>query len=135
MTQKLGASGGLIVRGEDQLYSYKGPLHYYVTQTISGADGYIQSATPPANEVWHVTNIGSVDVTSPTTRHFYICSYSGTLNQLGKVEGDIPADSTEFWHGHYWLENGDVIRVYFRGGLVGDRVDLHMSGTIMTKET
>jgi len=34
MTQKLGASGGLIVRGEDQLYSFKEPVAEFRSVTI-----------------------------------------------------------------------------------------------------
>ena len=44
----------LIVRGEDQLVSWTRPLVNRVFGAISGANGYKDSGTPPAGQVWKV---------------------------------------------------------------------------------
>ena len=59
----------LVVRGEDQLFSYLGNLRDYTLAAISGAGGYIDSGVVPVGEIWVITTVVAHDATSPTTRH------------------------------------------------------------------
>ncbi|GAJ19150.1 unnamed protein product, partial [marine sediment metagenome] len=64
---KVDSKRRLSVRGEDQLFSYKEPLLNTRNAAISGADGYSNSNTVSEGEVWVVTSVSAIDMTSPTT--------------------------------------------------------------------
>lgn len=125
----------LIVRGEDQLFSFKGVLSQKDDAVISGANGYSESGVVPAGEVWCVTTIAAYDRTSATTRHVYVTRRNGVVLAIGENIAALAADKPSFWSGWTWLDTDDRIRVYFTGGLVGDNCRIETQGYKMTKET
>jgi len=129
------ATDQLQVRGEDQLFSFKGVLCSYRTAKISGADGYIDSNPVPAGEIWCVTSIGANDIDTATTRHRYLLSHPPAATRFYKVDAVIAATDYTYWGGWIWLDPGDTIRVNFIGGLVNDDCAVALTGHIMTLET
>jgi len=128
------ATDRLIVGGEDQLFSYKTAFANQKSGVISGAGGYYDSNTPPAGEVWVVTNVMSLDWTTATTLHRYSHVRGANDFDFGEARGAFAAAQRAFYHGRVWLEAGDVVRVYFTGGLAGDTCFVHLIGHTMTKE-
>jgi len=125
----------LQVRGEDQLFSFAGSLAALSSGVISGLNGYFDSATPGAGEIWVVTNIRTVDVTNATTEHRFYVRSGGSDARFHDVVEAIAAGLSRYYHGHVYLSAGDVVRVYFWGGQVGDTVAVHLTGHKMTLET
>jgi|GEM_PF-2581474 len=124
----------LQVRGEDQLWSYNSPLGAFTGGAISGADGFFDSPTPPAGQVWVVTTVRTVDNTSPTTSHFYRKSSAGWWAWFHQVVQALAAGTNTFFNGWLWLEPGDVVQVHYYGALAGDTCGIDLTGHIMTKE-
>jgi len=124
----------LLARGEDQLFSYKGTLSSYRTVPISGANGYIDSETPPAGEVWALSNIGAILTDRATTAHRYRFFRNATSYIIEDITAAIPTATWTRVRGDIFLEPGDVVRVYFIGGQAADTVRVDMTGHIMTLE-
>lgn len=125
----------LLVRGMDQLFSFDESLASLKNATISGADGYSDSATPPAGSIWRITSIGSNDINSPNTARKY--RYFRTPTSYTILD-DVRAFAAAEWahiQRDLWLHPGDVIRVYYTGGLAGDSCRIDLLGYIMTLET
>ncbi len=129
------ATDRLIVRGEDQVFSYNQPVVKVLTAVISGADGFIASDSPPDGFVWVITNIGASDRTGVTTEHRYYMFDLVTQAQYFRSVLAFGVSEISFWGGHLYLEHDDVVRVYFIGGLVGDSCRIELVGYEMTKET
>jgi len=127
--------GRVQVRGEDQLFTFKESLASTRTAAISGADGFIDSVGPVAGLVWKVTNVRSINKTSPTTRHHYYMMEGGVHFGLNEVVAALAAGDPAFYNGEVWLEPGQTVRVYFTGGLVADQCQVDLTGCTMTKET
>jgi len=124
----------LVVRGADQLFSYNTSLLNRTVGVISGAGGFLASGSPAAGLVWKVTNVRAVDRTSATTAHEYVIFRAATTYDFEEVVAAMPALTNSFYHGEVWLEAGDLIRVYFAGGLVADTCWVELTGHVMTKE-
>ena len=127
--------GTVQVRGEDQLFSFKEPLGVRRTSTISGPNGWGDSASPPAEQVWIVTAIAARDTTSPTTAHRY--QFTGmplTPDFFEQVQA-FGIDALSTWGGHLYMVQGNTVRVTFTGGLANDSVRVELTGYIMTLET
>lgn len=129
------ASDRLIVRGEDQLFSFKDVLSLFESTVISGASGWAPSDACPADEIWHITNIMASDDTSPTTTHLYQDCRNGAIHAFGATIRAIAAGEHSYWSGHVWLGPTDFIRVYFTGGLIDDVGNVTITGFRMTLET
>jgi len=134
MTQKLSASGGLIVRGEDQLYSIKAPLAQVTSETLTAAEEWVVGAACPANELWKVTNITLRDMTRATTGHIYGGIVAGIGVTLGSDIRDLPIESPSQWRGEIWLEEGDYIQGAMFGSQADDECYLYVVGHRMTLE-
>lgn len=128
------ASNRLIVRGENQLFSFAGKLLSRSDVVVSGAGGYGDSASPPANRVWVVTNIAASDRTSPTTQHTHVLQDGLLVSTFYREVQAFAATDVSIWGGHVYLVEGDVIRIYFAGSLVGDTVRIDLTGYTMTLE-
>jgi len=128
-------SGRPIVRGEDQVFSYKQSLLSQNVAGLSGADGYLESKSPAAGLLWKVTNVRAVDLTTATTRHGYGVHRAPTTYDFAQTLKAMAAGENSHYHGEVWLEPGDKIRVYFIGGLGGDTCYIDLTGSVMTKET
>ena len=124
----------LQVRGMDQLFSYKNSLISQTTGPISGAGGFYASDTPPAGQVWKVTNVYAVDWTTATTVHGYLLFRGAANYNFEELVAAFPAATPSTYHGEIWLHPGDVIRVWFTGSLAGDSCTLGLTGYAMTLE-
>jgi len=131
---RMRADGALQVRGEDQLFSFKGVLAVRVAAVISGANGFITSPAVPAGEVWVVTTITAQDSTSPTTSMEFWFDHDGTLVMIHAEWAAFVAWQGAVWSGHVYLDPGDFVRADFAGGLVGDNCFLYVTGYRMTLE-
>ncbi len=128
------ATDRLIVRGEDQLISHRANLASSRTAVISGAGGYVASHFVPAGEIWKVTNIAAVNVTTATTAH-NLRVRTGAASYI--IKNDVAAygaGAVSDLQGEWWLDPTDEIWVYFIGGLVGDTCEVHLIGLVMTLE-
>ncbi len=124
-----------MVKGEDQLHSFKETLQALTTTQVSGAGGYIERPGPSAGEVWCVTHIMAVDYTSATTHHEYIKRRDTTDYEFDRKTQAFAAEDRSFHHHLLWLEEGDTIRVTFAGSLADDWCGIEIVGYSMTKET
>lgn len=124
----------LVVRGEDQLFSFLDALAYGIGGAVSGAGGMIESAAVPAGEIWVVTHLSAWDTTSATTAHRYEFNRGGTLTEIAFMSEARPAYSTSSIATHIYMKAGDKIRFGFVGSLAGDVVGGFIHGYSMTKE-
>lgn len=129
------AADRLIVRGEDQLHSYKKPLSSRNVGVISGANGYLDSNTPDVGLVWHVTHVGARDNTSPPTALLLALSINGTFSEVANDVRAIAAQETLTSKVDLWLEPNHFIRAVFAGSLVDDQCVIDLSGEVLTKES
>jgi len=129
------ADGRLIVRGEDQIFTYKGRLASHSRGTISGADGSYDSNSPPAGEIWMVTNAAAYDRTTATTSHLYCTPEGADLIVFRRQTEAFAVGIPSEYHGLVCLEEGDVVRVFFTGALAADDCVVQLTGYIMTLET
>jgi len=125
----------LNVRGQDQLFSYKGTLASYRATLISGANGYIDSETPPAGEAWALSNIGAILSDRATTAHRYRFIRNAVSYIIEDVTAAIPAATWTRVRGDIFLEPGDVVRVWFIGGQANDSVRVDMTGYRLSLES
>ena len=124
----------LVMRGENQLFSYKEPLFDYREAVVSSADGYLDSNSPGAGLIWKVTNIRSTDNTTATTDHRHHARHAGTSYPFHGVLAPLAVGQGAFYHGELWLEAGDFIRVHFIGSAAADTCRIDLTGYVMTKE-
>jgi hypothetical protein len=128
------AADRLLVRGEDQLVSYKNPLLVQKSGAVSGAGGYYDSTAVAAGEVWRVDMVQSTDQTSATTGHRYSVRRGGANYTYDEITAALALNVAQYTRWPVWLEAGDVIRVTFLGSLVADVCLVRLFGQIMTKE-
>ena len=128
------AGGRLQVRGEDQLFSFKGVLALRVAAVVSGVDGFIASGVVPAGEIWVVTTITARDSTSPTTAMEFRNYHDATEVLIHAQLQAFVAWEAAVWVGHTYMDPADYIRVDFIGALVGDNCYLYVTGYRMTLE-
>jgi len=125
----------LLVRGMDQLHSYKGSLCSQVATTLVGASGYIDTASPPAGEAWLVTNIRAADTSNPTTRHLYAVRRGTSDYWFHEQLQAFATGAASIFHGFVWVEPSDTIRCFFAGGSSGDNCTADLTGHRITLET
>lgn len=125
----------LQVRGEDQLFSFDGPISNAISAAISGPNGYIESPAVSAGHYWVITTItGSDQTTAPTSIEIF--KHYGATNVMIDAETKAFAIAeAKPWSGHVHLDVDDTIRIYFTGGLGGDTCAIHITGYQMTVET
>lgn len=128
------ADGRLIVRGQDQLFSFKRTLASYREGIVSDAGGWMLSHSPDEGYAWIVTNIAATDRTNATTEQDYSLIAAMGTTHFYRVTEAIPAATPMHWGGHLYLEHDDVVRVYFIGSLAGDTCRIELSGYEMTLE-
>jgi len=128
------ATDRLIVRGEDQLWSFDDTLEDRQVGAISGADGYLDSGVVGDGEIWVIHSLAGRDITTPTTRHAYNIRRAGINYSVHDLVAAIPANQFTTWTGRLVLKKDDFIRFYCVGGLVADQIELMLTGYKMTKE-
>jgi len=128
------ATDRLQVRGEDQLFTFKGVLALRSYGPVSRAGGDRDSAAVPAGEIWVVTSVVAGDTTTATTRQYIMNRHNGAdVNIHDEIRAFTTSERIR-WSGHTYLDVGDVIRVGFIGSLAGDNCVVDITGYRMTTE-
>lgn len=131
---KVGSGGRPVVRGEDQLFSFKATLLNIRNADISGADGYCNSNPVDEGEVWVVTSIAAIDMTTPTTEVIMMI-WRGEAGYYFHAENAYkPAGQAWTLQCEKHLAFGDLVQAYFIGGLAADDCYVTLTGHTMTKE-
>ena len=131
---KTDSDGRLHVRGEDQAFSFKSTLLNVRNAPISGADGFCNSNVVPADQIWVVTSVSAIDMTTPTTEVIMMI-------RRGEASYYFHAENAYKHASQAWtvqcqkhLTVDDVVQVYFIGGLAADDCWVTLTGHIMTAE-
>lgn len=124
----------LVVRGEDQLFSFAGPIDSVTTGQPSGASGYKDSHPVPAGQIWVVTTVAARDRSAALTHTVIAVRHAGFDVTLKGELRAIAQWEWVSWSGTTYLTEGAVIRVTFSGCGAGDTVDVHTNGHVMTLE-
>lgn len=122
------------VRGKDQLLSYKQPLKSGIRGIVSGANGWVDSASPANGLVWAVTQVAIRNRDNPFTST--VMRVWDTVDSYYFLKDHTWGEALE-WTGfpcNVYLEHDDVIRVNFVGCLIDDECDVDLTGHVMTKE-
>ena len=128
------AGDRLQVRGEDQLFSYRGQVLELVANLLAAAGwNDLAIAAVPAGEVWCITNIMAYDQNNaPTQLRFDILS-GGVQYHLARW-GATALDIGQNLQGQWYLGEGDQISATFAGCVLNDDLYLHAVGYRMTLE-
>ena len=129
------ATDRLKVRGEDQLFSFRGVLAVATFSNPSGDNGYIESPAVPAGQVWVMTAVTMVNGSRALTRVTFELRHDGVNYTFGAVTRAIAADEVVPWSGHVYLDAGDTFRGYMVGCQAGDTCGIRCVGYRMTAET
>lgn len=129
------ATDRLIVRGEDQLFSFQIVMANTRSAAVSGAGGWVDSMPCAPGDIWHVTNVAAYDNTSPTTEHLVWLRHNGVNYVVGREVAAFAAWDASVYHGDFWLDEDDTVRVRFAGSLAGDICTVEVTGYVMTLET
>ena len=129
------ASGRASVRGEDQLFSFRGVLAVRTQSNPSGDNGYIESSAVPAGQVRVVTAVTVMDASRALTAIRFELFHDGTIHTFEAVYRAIAAAELVPWSGHVYLDEGDTIRGYMTGCQAGDDCWIQCVGYRMTAET
>lgn len=129
------AKGRLIVRGENQLFTFKDTFELIVNTPLSGAGGYMASGAVPAGEIWVITAATAIDVTGATTRISFARRSGVWAYTFGGERGPIGVSDMVFWSGHEYCKEDDLLWTYFIGAGAADVCYAYFTGYIMTKET
>jgi len=125
----------LLVRGMDQLFSYKQTLALSATTNDADAGtNTLASGTVPAGEIWHVTHLSAINQTTVSTRVELEAKILGAMIRLVSDVTPPAWQSTE-WQGDCWLVEDDWVQAGFRGCNLGDDLRFFATGQIMTLET
>lgn len=125
----------LQVRGEDQLFSYKGEYSQRTQTTNANAGSHsLYGSTVPAGESWKVTGIATYNVNTNMARVRFAYVTGGATKYLGQ-ESPSAAGEVVSWTGEVWLDGGDRIRVIHDGTSAGDDIYCDIHGLKMSVES
>jgi len=125
----------LLVRGMDQIFTFKGVLSVLRSAAVSGANGYVDSQPCAAGEIWVVTNTYAFDHTNATTAHDYTLLHDAVSLSFDIKYSAFAANERSSSKGLVFLDPADAVRVYFTGSQIGDTCYIVLTGYIMTLET
>jgi len=125
----------LIVRAEDQLFSYAGQLSEWIgTNTATAPNHTLSSSACPAGEVWVVTGLSAYDKDSACTRVSLKADIGGDDQVIWSLSA-VGAYQIVCWSGHVYLAESDSLNATFIGVTAGDDLRFHVLGYKMTLET
>lgn len=125
----------LIVKGQDQLHSFKAAVYDHSAGNPSAANGFRSSSAVPANTVWHVTVISGYDGTRALTQISFNILRGAQLYAVDQEIRAIAINERAIFTGDLWLESGDLIRTYYVGSQAADNCVLQVHGESFTKES
>jgi len=129
------ATDRLIVRGEDQLFTYKAELFNRSADTSVAAGDHTQSTVAvPADEIWVVTHIAAWCSTSVITRIEMFKNNVLEWYQIGAVVTPVQHVGL-LWDGHIYLDPTDQLHIQFVGCALNDSIYSMVLGYTMTLET
>jgi len=122
------------VRGEDQLFSYKGQFarQYYDGAAAAGKNTF-DTETVPAGEVWVVTGAMAFDFSSACTYVYIGVRRGGTIYQMRILSSPAAFEAVHF-SGHFYAVEDDDLYVEFEGVTAGDALIGNFWGYRMTLE-
>ncbi len=125
----------LIVRGQDQLVSYRGALSLRLDHDKIG-DGTYTMLFPdtPADEIHKVLFISVRNNNSVCTDILLYATINDILAPIGQFPDPV-AGRYDVWQGEVWLDPGDKLTILFEGCLNGDALRAVALGNRMTPET
>ena len=129
------ATDALQVRGENQLFSYKGQyLETKLTVSAGGVWEFCNGTAVPAGEVWVVTSLAAYNTKGVSTTVQLTVFDGATAYCLRTVPGLVQLTSLD-WQGHTYLVEGDILSAAFQGTANLDVLYLGIHGFKMTLET
>ncbi len=129
------AGDRLLVRGMDQLFTFKEAYGIWSLGTISGAGGYFDSAIPPAGTAWIVTQMAMTDKTNAVTANRVLIRLTNRQTRIAYLDDGWGAGVWNHHPGLWYLGTGDKFRIYFEGSQGGDQIEIQLSGYLLTLET
>ena len=124
----------LIVKGQDQLFSFKSGVADKSQGAPSAAGGYRESTAVPVGAIWVITQIAAFDNTTANTIHNYYLYRGGAYYDLYELRATIAIGQRSSLHSQIYMIADDTIRVMFTGSLAEDVCILAISGYSMTAE-
>jgi len=128
------ATDRLKVRGEDQLFTFKGGLAVRALYVLTAANGAVETTVVPAGEIWVVTTMTAANTVRASTRVVLSARHDGAAYSARSEDKAWGIDERIGWAGHVYLDVGDSILATFIGGQIGDLCVLDILGYRMTAE-
>lgn len=132
--QACDVAGRAQVRGEDQFFSITDRLALERAVVVSGADGWVESDSPPAGQLWVVTNITAHLAARALTRIMIGTMVGAIFVTISDELRAFAAGERSVWTGMQVLTPGDTFRAYYFGALAADLGYVDITGYRMTLE-
>ena len=125
----------LLVKGKDQLFSFKDQILMHVTTLATTATMTLISDAVPAGEIWEVTHVSARN----NTRAALLLMFGIRLNSTTcywLASGSTESMGVPFgFVCHMYLKAGNRVAVYFGSCMENDSLEMNVNGYKMTKET
>jgi len=103
---------------------------YYQQATSNHA--LVNIAAVPAGKYWCINNVIAWNGTR-LTPWIYFLKFHIDISYYFDLFKDIPMDFVCRWNGELWLDEGDFLRFYFYGSLIGDWINVYVHGKEISK--
>ena len=125
----------LLVKGQDQLFSFKGQLLVAVTASAEAGANMLASNPVPSGEIWEVTQVSASNDARGSGRVLIGIRQDEAANYWflgGSTSGaGIPLS----FSGHMYLGVGNRVACYITDCIANDLIRMQINGYKMTKET
>jgi len=128
------ATDQLKVKGQDQLFGYKGQLLLQVAVSATAESMILTTDAVPSGEVWEVTAVGVRNLTRAVPSAGIGIKLDGTT-YYWFITGSTPSAAANVsFLGHMYLETGNRVTCFIKGCTVNDSLQMNVNGYKMTKE-
>jgi len=129
------ATDRLIVRGEDQLFSFKDEYHENVwIDNAAAGNNTILGSVVPVGDVWVITSLLAYNETSACTR-IHVGIRVGVMIRFLNHNQTCAVYEAAAWTGWVPMCAGNRVQSDFVGCVLNDNLSFHIHGFKMTKET
>jgi len=128
------ATDQLKVKGQDQLFGYKGQLLLQVAVSATAESMILTTDAVPSGEVWEVTAVGVRNLTRAVPSAGIGIKLDGVTYYWFITGSTAAAAANVSFLGHMYLETGNRVACYIKGCTVDDSLQMHVNGYKMTKE-